>query len=227
MTRPRILCALAGLSLVLAGCGINQTIRVADGEILDSGRSTVNGSVIIGADCQVHGSCRTVNGRVTVGAGSKVGGLQTVNGSIRLDESVSVTGDLATVNGSISLANHVSVGGEVETVNGSLTIGTGGSVTADVSTVNGSIQVTTSEIGGDVVTTNGNVSLLDHTQVAGDIVVEGKPPRNREPLEILITGDSVVQGDIIVRHPNRKVQVFLTEGGRVEGEIHDAEVVKE
>jgi hypothetical protein len=227
MKRPRVLCVLAGLSLILAGCGINQTVRVADGEVLDSGRSTVNGSVIIGADCEVHGTCRTVNGRVVVGAGSQVGGLQTVNGSIRLDETVSVTGDLETVNGSIDLAEHVSVAGGVETVNGSLTIGTGGSVADDVSSVNGRIQVATSEIGGDVVTTNGNVSLLDHTQVAGNIIVKGRTPRDGEPLEILITGASVVQGDIIVRHPDRKVQVFLTEGGRVEGEIHDAEVVKE
>lgn len=227
MKSAHILSALAGLSLVVVGCGVNQTIRVADGEVLDSGRSTVNGSVIIGADCEVHGSCRTVNGRVTVGAGSKVGGLQTVNGSIKLAETVSVDGDLGTVNGSVGLAEHVTVVGGVETVNGSLTIGPGGSVSEDVSTVNGRIQVTRSEIGGSVITTNGAVSLLDHTQVAGDIVVKGKPPRNGEPLEILITGDSVIQGDIIVRHPRRKVQVFLTEGGRVEGEIHDAEVVKE
>jgi DUF4097 and DUF4098 domain-containing protein YvlB len=227
MKRLSILCALAGLSLVVGACGINQTIRVADGEVLDSGRSTVNGSVIIGAGCEVHGSCRTVNGRVTVGKGSQVGGLQTVNGSIKLSETVSVDGDLETVNGSIDLAEHVTVTGGVETVNGSLAIGPGGSVTEDIGTVNGKIHVTRSEIGGSVVTTNGKVSLLDHTQVAGDVVVKGKPPRNGEPLEILITGNSVVQGDIIVRHSKRKVQVFLTEGGRVEGEIHDAEVVKE
>jgi len=120
MNTRRALIALIACWLLVAGCGVNKSIYVADGETVEAGKATVNGKVTIGSNCQVRGDCRTVNGRVTVGSGSEVGGLQTVNGSIRIANNVSVDGDVATVNGSIRLAENTSVGGEVETVNGSV-----------------------------------------------------------------------------------------------------------
>jgi len=227
MKTTRILNLLVGLSLVLAGCGVNKSIHVADGEVLESGRSTVNGNVSIGAGCEVRGACRTVNGRVTVGAGSRVGGLQTVNGSIKLADEVSVDGDLGTVNGSITLAENVTVDGSVDTVNGSFAIEPGGSISSDVATVNGSIRVTSSRVGGSLFTTNGDISLLDHSQVAGDVIVKGKTRHDRKHREIRISGGSVVEGDIIVRYAKRKVTVILSDGGQVKGEIRNAEVIEE
>jgi hypothetical protein len=42
---------------------------------------------------------------------------------------------------------------------------------------------------------------------------------------VTIADGSVVEGDIIVRDPKRKVTVFLTNGGTVKGEVVNAEVV--
>ena len=42
----------------------------------------------------------------------------------------------------------------------------------------------------------------------------------------LIDGGSVIEGDIIVREPRRKVIVVLSNGGSVIGEIINAEVIE-
>ena len=97
MNTKRALIALTACCLLVAGCGVNKSIYIADGEIVEGGKATVNGKVTIGTNCQVRGACRTVNGRVTVGSGSEVGGLQTVNGSIKIANDVSVDGDVGTV----------------------------------------------------------------------------------------------------------------------------------
>ena len=227
MRPSRILYVLTACCLVLAGCGVNSSIRIADGEKVDGGKTTVNGGVYIGAGCEVRGTCRTVNGRVSVGANSQVQGLQTVNGSIKLAENVSVEGDLGTVNGSITLAENVSVEGDVDTVNGSFDCAGGGSISGTVGTVNGSIRLVGLEVGGSLITANGNISLEESSRVAGDIVIKGKSKRNRQPREITITGGSVVEGDIIVRDARRKVTVILSDGGQVKGEIRNAEVIEE
>ena len=84
MRNARLLIVFTACTLLIIGCGVNKSIRIADGETVDGGKATVNGNVFIGADCTVRGDCRTVNGGVTVGAGSEVGGLQSVNGSIKI-----------------------------------------------------------------------------------------------------------------------------------------------
>lgn len=228
MKFPRALVVLTSCILLVAGCGVNKSIHIADGETVNGGRATVNGSVNVGADCTVHGDCRTVNGRVTVGAGSNVGGLQSVNGSIKIADNVTVDGGVGTVNGSVRLAENISVDGEVETVNGSVDCGAGGTISDDVSTVNGSIHLARTEIGGDLSTVNGSVILTDHSRVAGNVLIKGKRGRlsGKKPIEISISDGSVVEGDIIVRDPKRRVTVVLSGGGKVLGEIENAEVVE-
>jgi len=129
MRNVRTLAIFAACTLLVIGCGVNKSIRIADGETVNGGRATVNGNVFIGVDCTVRGDCRTVNGGVTVGSGSEVGGLQSVNGSIKIAENVSVDGEVGTVNGSIRLAENVSIEGDVETVNGSVFCKAGGIIT--------------------------------------------------------------------------------------------------
>jgi hypothetical protein len=63
MRNSRNLAILTACALLIAGCGINKSIRIADGETVDGGKATVNGNVFIGADCTVRGDCRTVNDR--------------------------------------------------------------------------------------------------------------------------------------------------------------------
>jgi DUF4097 and DUF4098 domain-containing protein YvlB len=227
MRNRSVLAVVAMWTLLVGGCGVNKSIHIADGETVNGGRATVNGSVYIGADCTVRGGCRTVNGRVTVGDGSKVGGLKSVNGSIKIAENVRVEGDVGTVNGSIRLESHVDVRGEVGTVNGSV-VCAGGAIADDVTTVNGSIQLARTEVRGNLGTVNGSVTLEDGSRVAGNILIKGKSTRYRKKkaIEIDISGDSVVEGDIIVRHPSRDVKVILSGGGKVLGEIKGAEMIE-
>lgn len=228
MHTRRVFSALTACILLVAGCGVNKSIRVADGETVNGGRATVNGNVSIGADCTVNGDCRTVNGRVAVGAGSQVGSLQSVNGSIKIAENVSVGGDVGTVNGSIKLAANATVEGEVETVNGSVACEVGGSVSEDIATVNGSIHLTRTEVGGNLRTVNGSLTLDDNSRVAGNIFIKGKSTRygKKKAIEISISDGSIVEGDIVVRDSKRKVKVILSGGGKVLGEIEHAEVIE-
>jgi DUF4097 and DUF4098 domain-containing protein YvlB len=227
MKSSRSLVFACAFLLAFAGCGVNKTIRIADGETVEGGRATVNGGVYIGDGCEVRGSCRTVNGRVTVGTGSRVGGLQTVNGSISLSEEVVVDGDLSAVNGSIQLAENVAVRGEVSTVNGTVGVARGGEVSGDVTTVNGGINIDHAEIDGGLETVTGSISLTDHSRVAKDVVIKGKRKSGQKALQITVDGGSVIEGDIVVREPRRKVTVVLSNGGSVAGEIINAEVIEQ
>jgi len=59
MKPERTLTALIACCLVLAGCGVNKSIHIADGETVDGGKVTVNGSIRIGDGCEVRGNCQT------------------------------------------------------------------------------------------------------------------------------------------------------------------------
>lgn len=207
-------------------CGINTSIHIADGETVEGGRATVNGSVRIGSGCEVRGTCRTVNGRITVGKSTTVGRLATVNGSISIADEVTVAGDVGTVNGSLVLGAETDIKGGLETVNGSVECGSG-AVAKDIRTVNGGISLSGTRVGGSLTTTNGSVVLTDEARIAGDVVIRGKDRRGakKKDIEIRISGNSVVEGGIIVRDPGRRVTVILSDGGRVEGEVRNAEIV--
>jgi len=200
-------CALLGLALGATGCSVNRSLHLADGETTDSGLTTVNGSIRVGADCEVRGTCRTVNGSVRVDEGSRVA-------------------DLATVNGSVELAEKVTVNGDVETVNGSIECGSGTTVDGNVANVNGRIRLHGTTVQGHVRTHNGSIGLLDGTRVAKDVVIEhsGHTSGDRT-LEIEISGGSVVEGDVDARDSGRDVQVILESGSEVQGEILGAEII--
>jgi len=88
---------------ILFGCNltVNQSIRVKDGEIRNTGLTTVNGNIDVGRECEIHGTCRAVNGSIEIGANSIVEDLQSVNGRIDVEENVHVRGNIASVNGSV------------------------------------------------------------------------------------------------------------------------------
>ena len=203
-----ILPLFLGLS-VLTGCnaGVNRSLSVKDGES-SGGLNTVNGSIRIGRDATVDGGSRSVNGSIVVRDGSKVGGLATVNGSIDVNRNVSVDGDLESVNGSIKSA-------------------TGTTVDGDIATVNGRLRLAGTTINGKIKTHNGSISLSEGSRVKRDIVVARKRGVGRHrSLNIEIQDGAIVEGNIIVEDPERKVTVYLEDDCEVIGEIRGAEVVR-
>jgi len=204
---------LSGLVLfLLTGCDatLNRTIRIKDGEKVGHSLNSVNGSVIIGSDCVVRGSCRSVNGRVEIGSNSEVDDLQSVNGRIRV-------------------ASHAEINGDIESVNGSVTCAAGVKIRGRIASINGSIELDNAIVKRDVVTFNGNISLKNETIVQGDIIIKDAKFRSRSSriLKITIADGSVVEGDILVRDRDKKVRIYLSNGGQVKGRIEGGEVIHE
>ena len=189
---------------------INNSIHIRSGSKIRGSQNTINGSIYIDNDCYVKGDCRSVNGVIEVGENSKVKKLQTVNGGITLGPGVMVHGDVASVNGSVKCNSGTVIEG-------------------DVSSVNGSVLLNHTSVADDVNTYNGNVLLENKSVVEDNIVVKDAKGRNRrdKPLIIKIMGDSVVEGDIIVRDEDVKVEVYLIDGGHVKGRIRNAQVIKQ
>jgi len=199
--------------LLLTGClgevSVNRSLRVRDGEHLHHGLTTVNGSIRVGEACRIGGPCRSVNGHIDIGRSSEVADVHTVNGAIDIGREVEVNGDLGAVNGSVECAE-------------------GTRVRRDIETVNGHIRLVRTEVADDVTTRNGDIHLLEGTEVHGDVRVRRISGRNErsKPLRIVIGEDSVVRGDIVNEQDRFKVEVHIAPGGRVEGEIRGAEVIR-
>jgi DUF4097 and DUF4098 domain-containing protein YvlB len=203
---------LITISVITAGCNveINKPIRIADGSVETKSLNSINGSIIIGKDCQIKADCRAVNGAIEVGANSEVEDLQSVNGNISLSKGVIVNGDVSAVNGSINCEKDVFV-------------------KKDINTINGSIDLFKTHVALDVSTRNGNITLRDSTSVGGDIIIgdiDGQSKKHRH-IDITIANNSKVDGDIIVEDDHVKVRVYLSTGGRVNGEVINAEVIEE
>jgi len=208
----------------MASCGVNSSITVEDGTTYEGSRATVNGRVFIGTDCTINGTFRTVNGRVSVGSNSHVKSLKSVNGSIKLDDSIVVNGNLETVNGGIRVGQEVSVEGDLETVNGGVSVASGGSIQGTLKTVNGDIDLDNTEVTGALVTNKGDITLENASRVVGNLVIRGSKGREFKPPTITVSGESIVQGDIEIHDSDRQVRLVLKDGGRVTGSTGSAVV---
>jgi len=127
--------------------------------------------------------------------------------------------NLSTVNGSIKVAESVTVDGEIEAVNGRISVENGSSVADDVSNVNGKIALNGAEIGGDVATVTGDIDVVGGSVVKGNLIVE-KPDnwgfgnkKTRKP-RVVIGPGSTVKGNIELEH---KVDLFISETAKVGG----------
>lgn len=199
------------LAFILAsGCinGINGPIAVGDNITRTGSLGTVNGSVSIGSNCHIKGSVSSVNGGIHVGKASDVGALDSVNGGISLAQDVRVDGDVKSINGSVTCEKNVLING-------------------DINTVNGRIHLTQTTVTKNIETYNGDIILAETSTVSGNIIV-GRTGRsnNRQTITIRIGDGSVVKGDIEVRTEQNKVQVYLSGGGKVLGEIRGAETME-
>ena len=145
-------------------------------------------------------------------------------GSIKISEECSVR-NVESVNGSIRIGEETEVRSDIKTVNGSISCSEGVVVGDDISTVNGSIKLKNTEVMESITTYNGSVTLTEKSIVRDDIIVKDNKGNNnrRQPLKIIID-NSVVEGDIINREDDIEVIVYLRNGGRVKGEIIDADV---
>jgi len=208
--------ALLSLLCIAPACSanMNRSITVGDG-MQTHGHSTVNGSISVGANSTIDGSLDTVNGTIRVDENTRVEDVETVNGSIHLASGVSVE-DVGSVNGAIRLGANVTVDGEVSVVNGKISLGKGTKVSGEVSNINGDITLQGAEAGRDLSTINGDVSLSDGSVVRGDLIVEkpgrlsGKKPEPR----IIIGPGSRVLGTIVLE---RKVELFISDSAEVGG----------
>lgn len=194
---------------------LNKSIKIAAGNNAGA-QSSVNGSITVGAGAVIDGSLETVNGSIRVDENVTLGDAETVNGTIRIGSGSSV-GDVSSVNGAIMLGENVTVGGEIDVVNGKIVLQRGTRVTDGVSNVNGDIELKSAEVGGNLTTVTGDVSLYEGSILRGDLVVK-KPGgwfdhAKRKP-RIVIGPNSTVQGHIVL---DREVELFISESAQVGG----------
>ena len=215
--------ALVALLLVSPAYGVNlnKSVKIDAGS-QTGGQSSVNGSISVGSGAIIDGSLETVNGSIRVEENVTLKDAETVNGKIRIGSGSSAD-DVSSVNGAIRLGENVRVGGEIDVVNGKISLDKGTSVIDDVSNVNGDITLSGAEVGGNLSTVNGDVSLQDGTTLRGDLIVE-KPSGwswnegKRRP-KIVIGPQSKVLGTIVLE---RQVELFISntaEVGGVSGEM--------
>jgi DUF4097 and DUF4098 domain-containing protein YvlB len=210
MTMKRGIPIVLPLLWLACNVSVNRDIRIEDGSKRNRSFNTVNGSVVVGADCDIRGEIRSVNGSIEIGPRTRVSKVQSVNGGIRLLEDAQVDRAL-------------------EAVNGSVEMGKGGSVAGVIKTVNGAISLDSVSVRRDIVTFNGNV-LLDHGSViGGDIRIKrtkGNHSREDNPILIEVTGGSVVKGGISAHETEREVHVILSNGGKVIGRVEGAKIIE-
>ena len=208
--------------LVLAGCNVNSSVSLSDGEAYDRDLSTVNGSVRVGDNARLDGDAKTVNGSVTIGKNATIKDASTVNGSVRLSDGVQLRSAEA-VNGSISAGENVMASGFFETVNGKIEVGAGSVVSNRLETVNGTMLLRGAEV-GSIETVNGDITLEANSRVNGALVVEeprgwgGNDDEDDLPT-VTIGANSTVVGPLRFE---REVRLRIHESATV-GEISGAE----
>lgn len=219
MTRKSLLAA-AGLAALLLcvsaeASDLNKDIDVAPGSE-SGGESTVNGSIAVGREAVVDGDLETVNGSIRIDEQAQVRDAETVNGDIRLGPGATAE-SVHSVNGAITVGRDATLD-DIDVVNGRIQVDAGARVASDVSNVNGEISIAGAEIGGDLDTVNGDVTLSDGTHVAGNLTVH-KPRgfdfgRGDEP-KIVIGPGVRVDGAIVLE---RKVELYVSDDAAI-GEV--------
>ena len=171
----------------------------------------------MGSDAVIDGSLETVNGSIRVDDNSRFSSASTVNGSIRVGAGI-VADSIESGNGTIGIGQNATIGDNVEVVNGKIEIATGGSVGEDVSNVNGEITIEGTEIGGDLSTVSGDIVLTDGSVLNGDLLIEkpsgwGWGRKSRKPRVVIGPGTRVV--GIIVAE--REIELFISDSASVGG----------
>ena len=218
-TKSKLHAACAGLIAILLmapahGWNVNKSIEIEAGS-QSGGRSTVNGGITVGSNALIDGSLETVNGAIRIDDSVKLSDATTVNGSIRIGDGL-IAESVESVNGTIRIGRNATIAGGLSVVNGKIRLGTGSSVAEDVSNVNGELRIAGSELGGNLSTVTGDVWLTDNSLLRGDMIIE-KPGgfRNRfgrRKPKIVIGPGSRVLGTIRAEH---EIELFISETAEV------------
>lgn len=197
----------AFLSLTACKTSINEGYVVGDGEMIDEGANTINGTIKVGENAAMNGDCMSVNGTIDVGANSSVKELSTVNGNINVGKGSTVRGDVHLINGNIICEPGVKVKGSVETINGRM-------------------KFEQTLVQNDLSTYNGNIEIYDKSIIDGDIIIKERHGINTDHHKLAIEIDnSKVKGEIINEDPDTDVTVYLYNGGKVSGKVIAARVI--
>lgn len=207
--------------LALAGCnGVNQRMVIEDGEVVDRDLSNINGSIRVGAECEVTGEVSNINGSIQIGSDSRIGAsISNVNGQVKLHAGVEVSGDVGNTNGRIELGEGAVVLGTVHTTNGRIELARNARVDGEVSTTNGRIRLTHAEV-GSITSHNGDIELLEGSTVQGALNMKKSGGMNLgDDPEVVIGRDVTVLGPLVFE---REVTLWIHESAEV-GEISGAE----
>jgi DUF4097 and DUF4098 domain-containing protein YvlB len=227
ISKSVIITSLIGLSMMLHGqSSVSRDINLEAGKTSERGISSVSGDVTIGKNARVLEAIETVSGDIEIAVKARVQNINSVSGDISLGKQVKSKG-IETVSGDIQLYGGVDVDGSVETVSGDI-MGHGDcSVRQDITTVSGDIELDNGRIHGDIITVSGDIALFNGTVVEGDIIIKRKKEFMSgaySKLKVIVDMNSLVKGSIRVKEEDTNVVVILSNGGKVRGEIINAEV---
>jgi len=174
----------------------------ACGDSDDDATQKINGSIHVVAG-KSYGAVDSINGSVDIDANATLTNANTVNGSI--DVGAHATAEsLKTVNGAIALGDGVHLSGSIATVNGGVTLLPGADVAKGIANVNGNISVQSAHVARGIRTVNGSIALTGDTHVEGGILVEkpnGTVTSNGTPPRVVIGPGVTVQGELRFERP--------------------------
>ena len=219
------------LALTLSARGqtsVSRDIYIDAGEKVTRNVHSVSGDIVIGKRAKVHESVSTVSGDIEIGPKAEVGEVESVSGDIDVAKGAE-TGSITSVSGDLHLYGSNRARGFLKTVSGDITAEGGSRIEGSIYTVSGDIELDDTKGLENIETVSGDIDLYNGTVIAGDIIIKRKKNINQLPmgrLEIVIDLNSVVKGSIKVLEEDTNVQVHLSNGGKVEGMVINAEVIK-
>lgn len=231
-TYTRILIILSILLMSLPAWGqssVSKDINIQPGHESDRDVSSVSGDVTIGKNARINGNISTVSGDVDIAVRARVGNINSVSGDLNLGKGVKAE-SCETVSGDILLYEGCEIDGAVESVSGDITAAGNCEIKGLISTVSGDVELDDTRLRGDIKTVSGDIALFNGSVVEGDIFINRKNDfmsGNLSKVKVVIDMNSVVKGSIRVKEKDTNVVVILSNGGKVRGEIINAEVRKQ
>ena len=232
--KSRAFITIVSILLSLSSIGnaqssVSKDIHIAKGKKSSRNISTVSGDIFVGNGAMVRGNVSAVSGDISIGSKASVENIEVVSGDISIGKGAKAI-NLETVSGDIHLYEKSDVGGSIETVSGDIKCDSGSDVVKNIETVSGDVELDDARLRGFLKTVSGDISLFNGSMIDGDIIIDRKPDfviYHDSKLKIIIDMNSVVKGSILVKEPDSNVIVYLANGGKVQGEIVNAEVRKQ
>jgi hypothetical protein len=178
-----------------------DSIKIPEDTKVLGSRSSINESILVGSNCTIKGVLKSINGDIVINANSFVKNVETVNGDIYLKNNIVIKNNLISINGRIEAVNS--------TVNNT------------VSTVNGDIILNKTVVQKNLTTIYGKVFLTNKSRIKGNLVID-EPQGNlcdKQNIEIVLKGTSIIDGDIIVKGKDVNVKIYMYKGCGIKGSV--------